>query len=57
MTSEFGVNPIGFLLQNSFLVGVLAPDVRRVGFVVDLGMAEGQRRTNASRGRREAQVL
>ena len=23
MTSEFGVNPTGFLLQNSFLVGVL----------------------------------
>ena len=23
MTSEFGVNPIGFLLQNPFLVGVL----------------------------------
>jgi len=23
MTPEFGVNPTGFLLQNSFLVGVL----------------------------------
>jgi len=39
MTPEFGVNPIGFLLPNSFLVGVLASDVRREGFLVDLGMA------------------
>jgi len=38
MTPEFGVNPTGFSLQNSFLVGVLAPDVRRAGFVVYLGM-------------------
>jgi len=38
MTPKFGVNPTCFLLQNSFSVGVLAPDVRRAGFVVDLGM-------------------
>ena len=38
MTPECGVNPTGFLLQNSFLVGVLAPNVRRAGFVDDLRM-------------------
>ena len=43
MTPEFGVNPIGFSLQNSFLgwcFGLhLALDVRPEKFVDDLGIA------------------
>ena len=39
MTPEVGVNPTGFLLQNSFLGGVLASDVRWAGFMDDWGMA------------------
>ena len=39
MTPEFGVNPTGFFLQNSFFVGVLASNVRQTDFMVDLGMA------------------
>ena len=47
MTPEFGVNPTGFSLQNSFLGWCfgwcqrwcLALVVWKVGFVVDFGMA------------------